>query len=105
MLIGGWSLPLVGSGWWRVIVDGQCVVGVVYDDHRCGLSVPPLLVAMSPINRKGEGSWVAHLWDSDDEMCCHHLDDMSCPLICQVICKLCYLWLPLVHYAWPLVLM
>ena len=29
MVKGGWSSPLVGSGWWQVIVHGQWVVVVV----------------------------------------------------------------------------
>ena len=73
-----------------------------YDDHPHGLPVHLLLVARSPINGKGGSSGVAHLWDSDDETCHRRLDDTSCPLMCQVVCMVCYLWSPLVHCTWPL---
>ena len=57
-----------------------------YDVHRRGPSVHPLLVAMSPINRKGEGSWVAHLWDSDDEMRRHRLQGMLSVVAARPLC-------------------
>ena len=57
-----------------------------YDVHRRGLSVHPLLVTMSPINRKGEGSWVAHLWDSDNEMHCHRLQGMLSMVAARLLC-------------------
>ena len=57
-----------------------------YDVHRRGPSVHPLLVAMSPINRKGEGSWVAHLWDSDDEMRRHRLQGMLSVVAAGPLC-------------------